>query len=164
MCISVFFLLIDRRTPKSTRPDTLFPYPTLFRSAGHHGVSLIAGPSGNFDATERERGYREAMAKHAPRAALTVVAGDFTEESGYRAGRELLALAKRPRAVFAANDMMAVGCLAAFKDAGVRVPERSEERRVGKECVSTCRARWSPHHKKKKKSTIYLHISQISSI
>src|SRR3546814_14884714 len=29
----------------------------------------------------------------------------------------------------------------------------SEERRVGKVCVSTCRARWSPYHKKKKKST-----------
>src|SRR3546814_14413152 len=28
---------------------------------------------------------------------------------------------------------------------------RSEERRVGKECVSTCRSRWSPKHKKKKK-------------
>src|SRR3546814_15408570 len=27
---------------------------------------------------------------------------------------------------------------------------RSEERRVGKECVSTCRSRWSPYHKKKK--------------
>src|SRR3546814_11368866 len=27
---------------------------------------------------------------------------------------------------------------------------RSEERRVGKECVSTCRSRWSPHHSKKK--------------
>src|SRR3546814_13098929 len=27
-----------------------------------------------------------------------------------------------------------------------RVPTRSEERRVGKECVSTCRSRWSPHH------------------
>src|SRR3546814_14574201 len=26
---------------------------------------------------------------------------------------------------------------------------RSEERRVGKECVSTCRSRWSPYHKKK---------------
>jgi LacI family transcriptional regulator len=91
--------------------------------AGHRSVALIAGPSGNFDASERERGYREAMARHAPRAALTVVPGDFTEESGYRAGHELLARAKRPRAVFAANDMMAVGCLAAFKDAGVRVPE-----------------------------------------
>src|SRR3546814_13905199 len=30
---------------------------------------------------------------------------------------------------------------------------RSEERRVGKECVSTCRSRWSPYHKKKKKKT-----------
>src|SRR3546814_12574551 len=28
---------------------------------------------------------------------------------------------------------------------------RSEERRVGKECVSTCRSRWAPYHKKKKK-------------
>src|SRR3546814_4408285 len=29
--------------------------------------------------------------------------------------------------------------------------KRSEERRVGKECVSTCRSRWSPYHEKKKK-------------
>src|SRR3546814_15810356 len=28
---------------------------------------------------------------------------------------------------------------------------KSEERRVGKECVSTCRSRWSPYHQKKKK-------------
>src|SRR6056297_3836065 len=32
-----------------------------------------------------------------------------------------------------------------------RRPSRSEERRVGKECVSTCRSRWSPHHYKIKK-------------
>src|SRR3546814_11186877 len=30
---------------------------------------------------------------------------------------------------------------------------RSEARRVGKECVSTCRSRWSPYHKKKKTNT-----------
>src|SRR3546814_17974624 len=30
---------------------------------------------------------------------------------------------------------------------------RSEERRVGKECVSTCRSRWSPYHSKKKQNT-----------
>src|SRR3546814_19168431 len=36
---------------------------------------------------------------------------------------------------------------------------RSEERRVGKECVSTCRSRWSPYHskKKKKQTTIKLY-------
>src|SRR3546814_14821704 len=31
--------------------------------------------------------------------------------------------------------------------------QRSEERRVGKECVSTCRSRWSPYHEKKNKKT-----------
>src|SRR3546814_20845087 len=34
--------------------------------------------------------------------------------------------------------------------APVAPPARSEERRVGKECVSTCRSRWSPYHEKKK--------------
>src|SRR3546814_12870952 len=33
--------------------------------------------------------------------------------------------------------------------------DRSEERRVGKECVSTCRSRWSPYHSKKKTMTQY---------
>src|SRR3546814_18513663 len=44
-----------------------------------------------------------------------------------------------------------------FADPRVAVPDpvctlrRSEERRVGKECVSTCRSRWSPYHSKKTK-------------
>src|SRR3546814_8959389 len=36
------------------------------------------------------------------------------------------------------------GKAVAFKEA--LAPERSEERRVGKECISTCRSRWSPYH------------------
>src|SRR3546814_17378394 len=36
-------------------------------------------------------------------------------------------------------------------DDAARSPVRSEERRVGKACVSTCRSRWSPYHEKKKK-------------
>lgn len=89
---------------------------------GHAGVTFIAGPTDNFDAQQRELGYRAAMAEYAPHAAPDVVAGDFSEEAGYRAGRQLLARTPRPRAVFAANDMMAVGCLSAFKEAGVEVP------------------------------------------
>jgi LacI family transcriptional regulator len=62
------------------------------------------------------------MAELRPGESPRIVAGDFTEPSGYRAGRELLAQKSRPHAVFAANDMMAVGCLQAFKETGLDVP------------------------------------------
>src|SRR3546814_15911348 len=46
-----------------------------------------------------------------------------------------------------------------------RGQSRSEERRVGKECVSTCRSGWWPYHSKKKtKQTLPRHISQLNNI
>ena len=89
----------------------------------HRRIALIAGPEHNYDAAERLRGYCAAMARFAPMVSTQVMQGDFTEESGNRAGRQLLALKVRPQAVFAANDIMAAGCLYALKEAGVRVPD-----------------------------------------
>ena len=93
---------------------------------GHRAIAFLAGPEANRDAEERRRGFREAL-DEAGLVALPALelAGDFTEESGYRAGRELLALPLRPTAIFAANDSMAIGCLLALREAGVRVPEDS---------------------------------------
>jgi len=94
------------------------------QSLGHRRIAFIAGPAGNRDAAERRRGWRAAL-----RAAGTVpsegweAAGAFDEESGFRAARELLELSPRPTAIFAANDAMAIGCLAALQKAGVSVPE-----------------------------------------
>src|SRR3546814_3805992 len=49
MCVNYFFFLMNRRPPKSTRTDTLFPYTTPFRSVNH------ASPmTGNAVATARE--------------------------------------------------------------------------------------------------------------
>ena len=90
--------------------------------AGHTRVAHIAGPAGNFDAQQREQGYRAAMEDGVPNEPPNVIAGDFTEESGYLAGQKLLAQKNRPHAVFAANDMMAVGCLYALREAGLDVP------------------------------------------
>src|SRR3546814_17181045 len=46
-----------------------------------------------------------------------------------------------------------VNCVGTGREAQPRsLRERSEERRVGKECVSTCRSRWSPYHEKKKQT------------
>jgi LacI family transcriptional regulator len=90
---------------------------------GHRRIAMIAGPDGNFDADERLRGFRETLARLAPRAQPLVLQGDFTEESGHRAAREIAAMRERPDAVFAANDTMAIGCLFGLAEAGLAVPK-----------------------------------------
>lgn len=94
----------------------------LHRS-GRRRLAFIAGPHDNSDAAERLRGFRETMRELAPDDAPLIIRGDFNEQSGIRAGQQIAALAERPDAVFAANDMMAIGCMFALADAGVRVPE-----------------------------------------
>jgi len=90
---------------------------------GFRRIAFIAGPEHNIDAQGRLAGYRNALRDLLPGAAPQVLRGDFSEESGYRAGRQLISLSERPDAVFAANDMMAVGCLFALSEAGVAVPD-----------------------------------------
>ncbi|MEP6620227.1 MAG: LacI family DNA-binding transcriptional regulator [bacterium] len=91
---------------------------------GHREVAFICGPPRNTDARARLRGYRAAMRS----AGLTVqpefvLPGDFTEDGGWKAARALMAGAgKRPTALFAANDAMAVGALLAFHEANIDVP------------------------------------------
>ncbi len=90
---------------------------------GHRRIALIKGAPMNYDARERLRGYRDAVAALGLDAAPELeIDGDFSEEAGYRAGRRALALAPRPSAVFATNDAMAIGCLYALREAGVSVP------------------------------------------
>ena len=90
--------------------------------AGHRRIAFIGGPDDNFDARERLRGYRDALTRLLPGEQSWELPGDFDEASGYEAGRKIVASAQRPDAVFAANDMMALGCLYAFNEAGVGVP------------------------------------------
>ena len=89
---------------------------------GHRRIAFVAGPEGNFEAGERLRGYRDALADCVPGSEAEVLQGDFREGSGERAARSLLRKGGLPDAVFAANDMMALGCLSAFDAAGVEVP------------------------------------------
>jgi LacI family transcriptional regulator len=89
---------------------------------GHRRIVFIAGPESNFEAQERLRGYRAAVADLLPGVGEQVLQGDFTQESGFRAGGHVVALRERPSAVFASNDMMAIGCLSALNEAGLKVP------------------------------------------
>jgi len=90
---------------------------------GHREIAIIKGPARNQDARERLRGFRAALRKAKLEApAHRQIDGDFSEAAGYHAVRELLDLSPRPTAVFASNDSMAVGALAALRAAGVDVP------------------------------------------
>jgi LacI family transcriptional regulator len=91
---------------------------------GHRRIAIIKGAEGNYDAAERLRGYRAALAESgvAPCPALEA-AGDFSESSGFRATGELLAGTPVPTAIFAANDSMAIGALSALREAKRRVPD-----------------------------------------
>ncbi|HEY6940558.1 LacI family DNA-binding transcriptional regulator [Dokdonella sp.] len=91
-------------------------------SRGHRRIAMIGGPAGNLDADERRRGWLDALAEASLADDAPFFDGDFSEASGHAAGQRIAALAQRPDAVFAANDMMAVGCLIALGERGVRVP------------------------------------------
>lgn len=90
---------------------------------GHRDIAMIAGPEGNADAEERLTGFRGALAAAGlnPLRAL-VVPGNFRETAGFDAGRAILAHPSKPTAVFAANDSMAIGLLAALRAEGCLVP------------------------------------------
>jgi LacI family transcriptional regulator len=88
---------------------------------GHERIAFITGPARNNDAEQRRRGFRAGVKTRGVEA--IEIAGDFTEESGYEAARQIAALEPRPTAVFAANDSMAIGALSGFRDAGLRVPD-----------------------------------------
>ena len=88
---------------------------------GRERIVHIGGPSGNLEARERQAGYVQAMT--AAGRDPVIVGGEFTQASGHDATALLLAEGVRPDAIFAANDMTAIGALLALQDAGVRCPE-----------------------------------------
>jgi DNA-binding LacI/PurR family transcriptional regulator len=91
---------------------------------GRTRIATISGPHDMGAGQDRLAGYRAALcAAGLAEAPALVVEGDFSEVSGLQAMRRLLAEQPDVDAVFAANDLMAIGALRALRDAGRRVPE-----------------------------------------
>lgn len=89
---------------------------------GHRRIGMIAGQSG--PRLARVRGYRQALDEAGvPTDERLIVDSDFRVGGGYGAMSELLALPEPPAAIFAANDLMAIGALRAIHEQGRRVPD-----------------------------------------
>ncbi|MET3920110.1 LacI family DNA-binding transcriptional regulator [Arthrobacter sp. UYEF20] len=90
-------------------------------SLGHRNIAHVGAPATAVGAA-RQRGYAAEMAAAGLADFIRTMPGDLTEEAGYSAGLELLSGADRPTAVFAVNDMAALGVMSAAEERGLSVP------------------------------------------
>lgn len=89
---------------------------------GHRRIAMLSGQSGPHDL--RIRGYRDALAERGlPFEASLLRESGYTEVGGYHGMQALLQAGETFTAVFAANDLMAIGALVAIQESGRRVPD-----------------------------------------
>src|SRR3546814_14384518 len=120
----IMFFLMIRRPPRSTRTDTLFPYTTLFRSFGHFRGRLMHIFT-----------YASMSAAFSPKTPGRAAAG--TDKWALLPADPMGATVRK----ISVDGQSKIVIRTHFTyDPGIR---RSEERRVGKECVWTCSSRWS---------------------
>jgi len=92
--------------------------------AGHRSVGFVGSTEDSLTIEERLKGYRRALKKHGlPIEKKYIQLGEFKQESGYRIIRRMIADGDFPRAIFAENDLLALGILQGVKASGLSVPE-----------------------------------------
>ena len=89
---------------------------------GHRRILHISGPEDNIDAQQRAEAFRTAMGRYVPGMPAAIAKGDFSKEAGEAVALRILNGEGDYDAVFAANDMMAIGCLQTLKAGGMDVP------------------------------------------
>jgi LacI family transcriptional regulator len=91
---------------------------------GHERIVFLSGPPLLTTTRLRLDGYRSAMTALGFGARPEdVLEGDYTFEAGIRAAQIIAGMERRPTAVLASNDIMAMGCIVGFKGLGCRVPD-----------------------------------------
>src|SRR3546814_12068623 len=135
-----------RRPPRSTRTDTLFPYTTLFRSQVIVSILALACAGSALAAVVAQWMPKALL----PALVLEIAFGILVGPHGLGflspgPSMELFAQIGLAIPMVIAGLEVDFGALLARPQGAPRV-RRWEERRVGKECVSTCRSRWWQDH------------------
>jgi len=91
---------------------------------GHRQIGFLSGLMQLNGAIERLEGYKAALADHnIPFRDEYIASGDFRMQIGYQGTQELLALENPPTAIFASNDVSALGAMDAIRERGLRIPD-----------------------------------------
>jgi DNA-binding LacI/PurR family transcriptional regulator len=90
---------------------------------GHRKIGFVAGPANLSDARHREQAFRKAMTDHRiPIQSRWIFEGNYQTRVAFEGALELLSKDDRPSAIFAANDMMALGVMDAARTLGLKIP------------------------------------------
>lgn len=125
------FVLVNRHTDPIT-PNCVVPDDYAggvaavehLLTLGHRRIAHIAGSNDASTGYLRQKAYLDTLRKHnIPNPDGLLVKGSFRESGGYEAMTALLNLAEIPTAVFAVNDLAALGAIHAVLAAGLRVPQ-----------------------------------------
>lgn len=109
-----------------------------FHSHGIKDIAFIGGPDDSIISNIRKDSFTHFMNRFELSVKPNWIKhGDYFEESGYQAMKQILAEESRPDAVYAASDMMALGVLKALKEANISVPE--EIKVIGCDDIEACR-------------------------
>ena len=91
---------------------------------GHQYIGFIGGPANVQSSRDRMATYREVLQEHGLAEKEEWMGfSDFTQAAGRKAGRQMLSLPERPSAIFAANDMIALGVLEVAEEMGFLIPD-----------------------------------------
>lgn len=90
---------------------------------GFKKIAHITGPKRNNDSIQRELGYKQALKDNGLQLNNKwIVTGDFTINGGQKACETLMKMDNPPDAIFASNDMMAIGCYVAARFLKLKIP------------------------------------------
>jgi LacI family transcriptional regulator len=123
-------IIADRNIPQSVADVVLvnneqggYEATRYLVALGHKRIGCISGPSELSPSADRVKGYKRALKEAGvPVRDELIVAGDLRYQGGEIAMQNLLNLPNRPTAVFASNDMMALGAMRAVRQAGLQIP------------------------------------------
>jgi len=123
-------VILDRRCPDKkvdiVRGDSFggaFQLTELLINLGHKHISIIGGPMEVSTAEDRMAGYRKAMRAHGLEDYIDFHYGKFTQVCGKEITHKIFRRDFKPTAIFAANNLIAIGTLAALYELGLKVPE-----------------------------------------
>jgi DNA-binding LacI/PurR family transcriptional regulator len=124
-------VVFDRVTPDLVAPSVRldneeggFLATEHLLEQGYKRIAILAGPINLGVSNSRVDGYLKALKKHKiKRDDKLIIYCDFNQNYAYYATQELLAMKKRPDAIFTISDRMAIGAMLAIKEKGLKMPQ-----------------------------------------